>query len=235
MAVPAYSTVWAGGRTAPRAGAPPPRSPRSCRPGAPACGRSGSGSPPRAGAEDPQPADGAELQDQEHADRAADRRPAEVALADVLELHLKLALALLPRRAARPPARPDVHFPVRRCPRSWWSRDAGFDLSLVDSGQPSILYDDLSIYHDVGDRARRERVDHVLFEGLDRPQRRIVEVERDEVAAVARARSARSGAAGPRRRCAVPSAKQVSASIAWPSVRCDLLQQRARCASRRTR
>src|SRR6185503_1715740 len=63
--------------------------------------------------------------------------------------------------------------------------DAGLDLVEGDMAETSSRDDLLTIYHDVGDRARRERVDHVLFEGLAGPQRRIVEIECDEVAAIA--------------------------------------------------
>src|SRR5665647_43309 len=63
--------------------------------------------------------------------------------------------------------------------------DAGLDLVEGDMCKSPVYDDFLTIYHDVGDGARRQRVDDVLFQGLGGPERRIVEIECDQVAAVA--------------------------------------------------
>src|SRR5213078_5369224 len=62
--------------------------------------------------------------------------------------------------------------------------DTGLDLIEGDMAQPPRGDDLLTIYHDVGNRARRQRIHHILFQCLDRPERRVVEVERHEVAAI---------------------------------------------------
>src|SRR3984885_5342364 len=61
--------------------------------------------------------------------------------------------------------------------------DTDLDLVELDIAEAARRNDFQTIYHDVGDRARRERVDHILFQGLRRPQRRVVHVESDQVAA----------------------------------------------------
>src|SRR4051794_23518977 len=49
--------------------------------------------------------------------------------------------------------------------------DAGLDLIKGDMAEPARGDDLLTIYHDVGNGARRQRIHHVLFQRLDRPQR----------------------------------------------------------------
>src|SRR5262245_30835005 len=52
--------------------------------------------------------------------------------------------------------------------------DTGLDLIKGDITEPARCDDLLTIYHDVANGARRQRIHHVLFQRLDRPQRRVV-------------------------------------------------------------